>query len=139
MVSKTKITVRYAETDQMGIAHHSVYPIWYEVGRTDFIKQFGVSYTQLEQSGLMMPLVNLACNYRLPANYEDELIIETRVIKISCAKITFGYKVYKQPQNILLGSGTTEQGFVDSKTFKPINIKKFAPQLFEQLTNSIED
>lgn len=139
MVCNTEITVRYAETDQMGIAHHSVYPIWYEVGRTDFIKSFGITYTQLEKTGLMMPLVNLTCHYSFPAHYEDNLIIETRLLKISCGKICFGYKVLKKPENTVIGYGTTEHGFVDSKTFKPINAKKFHAELFNKLKNSVTD
>ncbi|HHZ06828.1 MAG TPA: acyl-CoA thioesterase [Clostridiales bacterium] len=138
MITKTKIVARYAETDKMGIVHHSVYPIWYEVGRTDFIKRFGTNYSTLEEAGMMMPLINLTCHYGLPAKYEDELIVETKLLKLSCGKITFGYSVYKQPANILIGSGTTEHGFVDSNTFKPINIKKFMPKLFNELKDSIE-
>ena len=59
MKSESKIVARYAETDQMGIVHHSVYPVWYEVARTDFIKQVGMTYTQMEQIGIMLPLVEL--------------------------------------------------------------------------------
>lgn len=138
MVSKTKIIVRYAETDQMGIVHHSVYPIWYEVARTDFIKQFGISYSRLEQKGLMMPLINLTCHYKLPAYYEDVLMIEAKILKISYAKILFGYTAINEKENIVLGEGTTEHGFVDSKTFKPINAKKFDADLFERLKHAIE-
>lgn len=133
----TKITVRYAETDQMGIVHHSVYPIWYEVARTNFIKQYGITYSNLEKSGLMMPLTNLTCNYKLPAHYEDELLVKAKVLKISCAKMLFGYDVYLEKENKLLSSGTTEHGFVNSKTFKPINIKKFDKELYEKLSDSI--
>ena len=66
MKCESKIVARYAETDQMGIVHHSVYPIWFEVGRTDFIKLTGMSYTELEESGVMLPLASLECKYILP-------------------------------------------------------------------------
>ncbi|MFR3009310.1 MAG: acyl-CoA thioesterase, partial [Pseudoruminococcus massiliensis] len=65
MKCESKIVARYAETDQMGIVHHSVYPIWFEVGRTDFIKLTGMSYTELEESGVMLPLASLECKYIL--------------------------------------------------------------------------
>lgn len=139
MLTETKIVARYAETDKMGIIHHSIYPVWYEVARTDFIKAFGISYSKLEDMGLMMPLVNLSCHYSFPVKYEDEIIIRTGITKISCGKISFEYKAYIQPEDKLIGYGSTEHGFVDSKTFKPINAKKFAPELFESLKNSIEE
>ena len=64
MHSKSYLTVRYAETDRMGVAHHSNYPVWYEVGRTDYIKLFGIKCTEMEEAGIMMPLINLSCTYR---------------------------------------------------------------------------
>lgn len=69
MKSRSRIIVRYAETDQMGVVHHAVYPVWYEVARTDFIKQVGMTYSQMEQMGIMLPLIELQCRYLLPAHY----------------------------------------------------------------------
>ena len=63
MISQSKITVRYAETDKMGIVHHSNYPVWFEIARTDFIKALGVPYSVLEEKGLMLPLIGLSCRY----------------------------------------------------------------------------
>lgn len=137
MVSSTKIIVRYAETDQMGIVHHSVYPVWYEAARTDFIKHFGVSYSYLEEKGLMMPLTALACNYFVPAHYEDELIVQACIKKLSFARILFYYEV--RLAESLLGSGTTEHGFVSSKTFKPVSLKKFDEQLYIKLKESAQE
>ncbi|MEG0230260.1 MAG: thioesterase family protein, partial [Oscillospiraceae bacterium] len=70
---KTKIVARYAETDQMGVVHHSVYPIWYEVARTEFIKHIGISYSQMEKMGVMTPLAHLQCDYKNATKYEDEV------------------------------------------------------------------
>ena len=67
MVTESKITVRYAETDKMGIVHHSVYAVWFEVGRTDFIRQAGMPYSVMEQKGIMTPLSSLTCQFYLPA------------------------------------------------------------------------
>lgn len=138
-ISKTELTVRYAETDQMGIVHHSVYPIWYEAGRTDYIKMFGISYTEMESAGVMMPLINLTCHYGIPAKYEDVVVVETRATKLSAAKMVLYYEVKRKSDGVLLGSGTTEHGFVDSKTFKPINVKKKLPELFEMISNDIKE
>lgn len=63
MHARTKVTVRYAETDRMGIVHHSNYPIWYEIARNDYIKMFGISYTDMENAGVMTPLLNLSCHF----------------------------------------------------------------------------
>lgn len=136
MHSRTKITVRYAETDKMGIVHHSVYPVWYEVGRTDYIKMFGMTYTQVEEAGVLMPLTNLNCSFVLPARYEDNLIIRTKVMTLSAARISFSYSVKKindDQTETELGYGVTEHGFIDKNTFRPCNLKKRLPQLYEQI------
>ena len=141
MHSRSKITVRYAETDRMGIAHHSNYPVWYEVGRSDYIKMFGTSYTEMEEAGVMTPLRNLNCHFKLPACYEDELIIRTWCTAMSAARIEFSYTVKRiEPDGseTELGYGSTEHGFVDSKTFRPCNDKKRLPDLFEKINNNIK-
>ena len=68
---RIRLRVRASEVDPYNIAHHSNYPIWFEVGRTDFIKMFKTTYTDLENAGVMLPLVNLNCHFNLPAMYED--------------------------------------------------------------------
>ncbi|MGN0442422.1 MAG: acyl-CoA thioesterase [Acutalibacteraceae bacterium] len=136
MISQSKITVRYAETDKMGIVHHSNYPVWFEIARTDFIKALGVPYSVLEEKGLMLPLIGLSCRYIKPAYYEDEIVISACVSSLHYAKIEFYYTVKRGEE--LLTTGKTIHGFVDSKTFKPINAKKFDKELYEALKNSIE-
>ena len=113
MHSKSYLTVRYAETDKMGIVHHSNYPVWYEVGRTDYIKLFGVSYSDMEKAGVMMPLINLTCNFRKPAIYEDNILVRTWAIGLRAASIEFTYSVKRINEDgteTELGYGTTEHG-----------------------------
>ena len=136
MINETPITARYAETDQMGIIHHSVYPVWFEVGRTNFIKMLGIGYRQLEKDGVMLPLSALDCRYIKPIHYEDEVIIQTSVIKLTVSRIQFGYKVLLD--GVLMAEGSTTHGFVNSDTLRPLNMKKFNQQLFEKMLNSIE-
>lgn len=141
MHSKSYITVRYAETDKMGIAHHSNYPVWYEIGRTDYIKMFGTTYSAMEKAGVMMPLLNLTCHFGKPALYEDNLIVRTWCIQITAARVEFAYSVKRvNPDGTEeeLGYGTTEHGVVDSKTFKPCSIKKRMPGLYEKMTGNIK-
>ena len=73
--TETKIRVRYAEVDRMGVVHHAVYPVWFEVGRTDFFRSLGRSYAELENSGILLPLIQLECHYLSPVRYEDEVIV----------------------------------------------------------------
>lgn len=136
MICRSKITARYAETDRMGIIHHSVYPVWFEVGRTDFIKLTGMSYTEFEESGIMLPLASLSCKYILPIKYEDEVIIETSIISVKAAKIEFRYRVLREDK--LCSEGGTVHAFVDSRSFRPINIKKINPPLYEKFCAAIE-
>ena len=142
MHAKSYVTVRYAETDRMGIAHHSNYPIWYEIGRTDYIRLFGTSYTEMEESGVMIPLINLTSRFIRPALYEDRLIVRTWVIDMSAARILFYYTVRRiEPDGseTELAYGSTEHGVVDAKTFKPCSIKKRLPELYEKMNRNIKE
>lgn len=130
------MTVRYAETDKMGIAHHSNYPIWYEVGRTDYIKLFGTTNSEIRAAGIMMPLINLSCHYGKPALYEDNLIVRTWVMSIKPAHIEFTYTIKRindDGTQTELGYGTSEHGIIDSKTFRPTSLKKRMPELYEKI------
>ena len=141
MHSKTYITVRYAETDRMGVAHHANYPIWFEVGRTDFIRLFGTSYSDMEAAGIMTPLRNLSVRYKLPALYEDNLIVRTWCTQMTAARIEFSYTVKRiesDGSETELCYGSTEHGFVDAGTFRPCNAKKRMPELYGRLNSNIK-
>lgn len=127
--SKTDIVVRYAETDQMGIVHHSNYPIWYEAARTDFIKGIGMSYSDIEKKGYMLPLLELRSCYKGSAKYEDELLVITKIKQISFTRITFYYEIFKKSENVLINYGETLHVWTD-KTLKPLNMKKCAPDIY---------
>jgi acyl-CoA thioester hydrolase len=136
IISETEIIVRYAETDQMGIVHHSNYPIWFEAARTEFIKSMGMSYSGIEERGFMLPLIELACRYKGAARYEDRLIVKTCVKQISYSKITFYYEVYKCSDNSLITTGETVHAWTN-RNLKPVNIKKHAPDIFELLSKAV--
>ena len=136
LISHSKLTVRYAETDRMGIVHHSNYPVWFELARTDYIKKLGGPYSVLEERGLMLPLTDLSCRFIKPAYYEDEIEIQACVSDVSFAKIEYSYKVLRDGE--LLCTGQTRHGFVNSESFKPINIKKFDSELYELLKKNKE-
>ena len=135
MYTDTKIIVRYAETDKMGIVHHSVYPIWYEAARTDFISKAGMKYSEMEKQGLMLPLVELNCRFSLPADYEDELIVRTKIGKLSPVRIMFEYEVFKE--GTLINTGSTMHALTN-KELKPVNMKKAKPEIYDFLEKLME-
>lgn len=138
MKTSTKITVRYNETDQMGVVHHSVYPIWFEAARVDFIKNSGVPFSQIEKDGLFFPVIEIGCSYYISAKFEDELIIEAEIVKLSFAKAKFIYKVYNTSSNILLAEGFSVHGFISKTDYKPVNVKKYFPLVYQKLSQSLE-
>lgn len=130
IISETKIKVRYVETDQMGIVHHSNYYAWYEVGRTEFLIQYGFSYKNMEACGVMNPVLESNCKYIEGAKYEDDLIIQTWIEELNGAKIIFGYNVVREEDKKIIAKGSTKHAFVNND-FKIINIKKKNPDVWE--------
>lgn len=134
--SETKIVVRYAETDKMGIVHHSNYLIWFEAGRTDFIKGSNISYSNMEEKGIFIPLSESSCKYIAAAKYEDELIIKTWVKELTPIKVEFSYSVIREKDQKEIAKGSTLHVFV-SNDFKIINLKKSHPEIFEKLQSLV--
>ncbi len=131
-ISETKLTVRYVETDKMGIVYHSNYYVWFELGRGDFIKKIGMKYSEMENMGIMMPLVETYCKYYEGAKYEDEVIIQTSIQELSAVKVVFNYTVIRENDGKLLAKGKTTQTFID-KNFKIVNLKKNYSDLWEKM------
>jgi len=125
---ETEIVVRYAETDQMGIAHHSNYPVWFEIGRTDFFKTIGFPYSAIEEKGLLMPLTEMRCTFKYPARYDDTILIRTSISHVSHVKIGFEYQVFNKSTGKLLATGETNHGSTD-KNLKPLVIERILPNL----------
>lgn len=132
--SESKVIVRYAETDKMGIVHHSVYPIWYELARTDFIKLVGMTYSQMEANGIKTPLVELQSRYIKPADYEDELTIRVSIGKLTPARVQFNYEVYKD--TTLINTGYTIHAWVGND-LKPLNMKKHHSAIYEKIQKAL--
>ncbi len=130
MASFSEVTVRYAETDAMGVVHHAVYPVWFEIARTDYIKGVGMSYREMEENGVMLPVTGISCRYHAPAKYDDTLVIKAVVSRLTPARIEFYYTVTKKGEQQVLCEGTSSHGFVDSTTFRPLNFKKSMPELY---------
>ncbi|MDQ2086252.1 thioesterase family protein [Herbivorax sp. ANBcel31] len=135
---KTNLTVRYAETDQMGIVHHSNYAIWFEAGRTDFLKNIDVSNSSIEKKGLLLPLYEMKCKFISPARYEDEVVIETTLKKVSRVRIIFSYQVFNSISNRLLAKGETMHAFTN-KNLKPLNAEKNIPEIYSILRKKVSN
>jgi acyl-CoA thioester hydrolase len=95
---ETQIRVRYAETDAMGYLHHSVYAVYFEIGRTELFRANGGSYREFEEQGLFFVVVQLNCKYHLPARFDDLLVLKTRVARVTPAKLEHAYEVWRDGQ-----------------------------------------
>jgi len=137
MISITNLTVRYAETDKMGIVYHTNYGIWYEIARTKYIKDLGYSYFDMEESGIMIPVVNLNLQYSSPTYYDDNITIKTTVTRLSSAKIEFSYSAYRNNIETPVNTGISVHAFVD-KDMRLINLKKISPEIYSAIKNSMD-
>jgi acyl-CoA thioester hydrolase len=116
VVSTSIVRVRYAETDQMGVAYHGNYFAWFEVGRTDLLRQRGLTYRQLEQQDLRLPVIETHVRFHKPARYDDVLEIRTRLLEMSGARVSFGYEVHREGSNDgPLASASTAHAAVDGE------------------------
>ena len=109
----TTIRVRYAETDQMGIAWHGEYLAWFEVGRTDLLRGCGCTYRELEAEGLRLPVIEVQARYLRPALYDDVLEIHTRLTEIGGARVSFDYEVRRDGTDGPLATGSTSHAAID--------------------------
>jgi len=112
---KIEIVPRYAETDQAGVVHHSVYPIWFEMGRTELLRVNGVAYTALEAAGIFFVVAEMQLKFRKPALYDDRLELETVCSKVSAAKVEHTYRLTRPGDSTLLAEGRTILACVDSE------------------------
>ncbi len=118
MTFENQTRVRYGETDQMGYAYYGVYAQYFEMGRVEWLRSLGVSYKSMEDSGVMLPVVNLEVKYIKPAKYDDLLTIKTTISKIPSVKIEFTYEILNQNDE-LLTTGYTSLVFIDMEKNKP--------------------
>lgn len=110
--TETTLRVRYAETDQMGYVYYGNYAQYYEVGRVEAMRSLGFSYKEMEERGILMPVINLNVNYKKPALYDDEVRIVTMVKTLPNVRITFEYECYNQLDE-LINTGSVTLVFID--------------------------
>ena len=137
-ISDLEIRVRYAETDQMRVAHHASYLVWFEAGRTEFIRSRGRSYAQIEAAGWLLVVVEVRCRYLRPARYDDVLTVRTRLGAIGPATLEFDYEVVRQADGTVIARGSTVHAAVD-RTGRPRRIPDDVRDLLGAPSRSASD
>ena len=116
---QVEIRVRYSETDQMGVVYHGNYIPYFEIGRVEWLRNKGISYKSLEESGIALPIVSMTLNYKKSARYDDLLTVKTTFKKQSSVKIEFDCEIWSE-ENELLTTAEFILVFVDLKTGRPV-------------------
>ncbi len=103
----SRLRVRYAETDQMGVVYYANYLVWFEVGRTDWLRQTDWTYRDMERDGVSLPVIEAHCEYRQPARYDDEITVATLATLVSPVRLRFDYEVTRDGHETVAASGYT--------------------------------
>jgi len=116
VICESRLRVRYAETDQMGVVHHANHLIWFEVGRVELLRQLGFSYRDMEeQDQCFIAVVDARCRYKAPAHYDDEIIVRTQLKGVRESVIHFGYELLRPGDGTLLAEGETTHIVTDAQ------------------------
>ena len=135
-VNETRIRVRYAETDQMGVVYHANHFIWFEVGRVELLRQFGFSYKNMErEDDCFIAVVDARCRYRAPVHYDDEVVVRTYLKHVREKMIHFGYELRRVGSGELLAEGETTHIVANSK-MKPRALPEKYLNLFRAAVGS---
>jgi acyl-CoA thioester hydrolase len=131
-VNETRLRVRYAETDQMGVVYHSNHLIWFEIGRVELMRQLGFSYRDMERDdGCFIAVAEARCRYRAPIYYDDEVIVRTKLTNVRESVIHFGYELVRGETGALLAEGETIHIVTDG-SFKIIAIPEKYLKVFRE-------
>ena len=120
--NQTEQRVYYADTDHGQVVYYSNYLKWFEIGRTEILIQSGFDYNDFEKQGIIAPVVEVKCNYKEPAQYNDIIIIKTTIENIGTSSIKFNYEIIRKNDNVVLANGYTINVFVNKKTMKSTKI-----------------
>jgi len=127
--TSSTVRVRYAETDKMGVVYYANYLVWFEVGRTDWLRDTGWSYRAMEEDGLALPVIEAHCDYRLSAKYDDEIEIRTRARRLSPLRIQFDYEAVRRADGAAIASGHTVHATIDRQG-RPVRLPERVKDLF---------
>ena len=126
IASETRLRVRYAETDKMGVVYHSNFVIWFEVGRVELLRQLGFEYSRMEQEdNCHIPVVDLRVRYKAPALYDDEVVVRTRLANVRSSLLHFVYEVARAGDGTVLATGETMHIIVNDKFERRASPEKY--------------
>ena len=129
--NKISIRIRYGETDQMGVVYHGNYVQYLEIGRIEWLRNLGISYKEMEENGIMLPVISLQMNFKQSALYDDLLTVETRLVKTPSVKIEFDYTI-RNEANVVLVEANTVLAFMDKKNKRPIRCPEYILSKLEE-------
>jgi acyl-CoA thioester hydrolase len=132
--SELNIDVRYYETDQMGIVHHSNYVRYFECGRVDMLKKLGLPIEKIEEAGVMLPVVSVECRYKVPARLGDTLKVVTLIDEVPRAKLVIRTEIFN-PDGLLCCEGKVVLGFINSQTRRPVRCPDELADVFDKHLN----
>ena len=128
-VTTSQVRVRYAETDKMGVVYYANYLIWFEVGRTDWLRDTGWTYREMEAEGIQLPFIEAHFEYRLCALYDDEVDIRTHARQLSPVRLQFDYEIIRRADTALLATGHTVHATIDRQG-RPVRMPNRVKDLF---------
>ena len=129
-IHEIKTRVRYQETDQMGVVYYANFFVYFEMGRTEYLRSLGLPYSELERGHVYFPVVEANCRFRAPAQYDDILIIQTWVSELKHATVEFSYKVICESDNSLIAEGSTKLACLNASR-KPVPMPEKLKELLQ--------
>ena len=128
---ETKIRVRYKDTDQMGIMHHSNYIVMYEMARTEWLRDMGLTYAEIERRGVMSPIIEVHSRYHYPAFYDEVLTVKVSIDEMPTARLIVASEVYNEAGK-LINTGSVTLGFMHSATRRPCRVPEWFTEALEE-------
>ncbi len=125
----TVVRVRYAETDNMGVVYYANYLVWFEVGRAEWLRAQGTTYRDIERGGIVLPVVEARCTYRMPLRYDDEVEIRTSAVLVTPVRVAFHYVVARRADGARAAEGVTVHAATDA-TGRPTRLPAAVRSLF---------
>ena len=119
-----KIRVRYGETDQMGVVYHGNYALYLEMGRIEWLRKLGISYKNMEENGIILPVISLSLNFKKSAYYDEVINVKTQLKNRPSAKIEFDYEITNQ-QGEIITTANVVLVFIDKKLNRPVRVPKY--------------
>ena len=129
----TEIRVIYGDTDAMGVAYHANYLRWFEVGRTELLRETGYAYSKIEKYPVWLPVTQAHVEYKKPARYDDVVQVGSYVAELGFASMLINYEITNKESGELLVTGYTRHGITDSE-MRPIKLKRVYPELYEMFS-----